>query len=76
MLNVYAVYADSNKNLWDKYVSDNFNDKLYNPFINWVNVYDPTMESGFHLLYNVIATPQIFLLDKYKKIVGRNLENL
>ena len=73
MLNVYAVYTDANKDIWKKYIQENFADEIYNPFINWVNVYDPTMESGFHLLYNVLATPQMYLLDNNKKIIGRNL---
>lgn len=71
-LNVYAVYAQDNSSKWKTYVNREFN--IYNPFVNWYNVYDPGFESGFHLLYNVISTPQMFLLDKDGTILGRNLK--
>lgn len=72
VLSVYAVYAQDNTAHWKTYINHEFN--LYNPFVEWVNVYDPQFESGFHILYNVISTPQMFLLDKDKKIIGRNLK--
>lgn len=71
VLSVYAVYAEGNRDKWLKYIDDNL--YIYNPFLNWVNVYDPDYSSGFQMLYNVIKTPQIFLLDKEMKIVGRGL---
>lgn len=71
-LNVYAVYAQDNLFNWKAYINREFN--IYNPFVNWYNVYDPGFESGFHLLYNVISTPQMFLLDKDGTILGRNLK--
>lgn len=71
-LNVYAVYAQDNPLKWKTYINREFN--IYNPFVNWYNVYDPGFESGFHLLYNVISTPQMFLLDKDGTILGRNLK--
>jgi hypothetical protein len=37
-------------------------------------VYDPDFSSGFHMLYNVMKTPQMFLLDKEKRIIGRGLD--
>ncbi|MEF9986837.1 MAG: redoxin domain-containing protein [Bacteroidales bacterium] len=72
VINVYAVYTQENINNWKAYINREF--ILYNAFVNWVNVYDPQFESGFHLLYNVISTPQMFLLDKDKIIIGRNLK--
>lgn len=72
IINVYAVYTQANIENWKTYINKEF--VLYNPFINWVNVYDPQFESGFHMLYNVLSTPQMFLLDKDKKIIGRNLK--
>lgn len=72
-LNVYAVYTHDNREKWLEYIEKNFSSQLYNPFINWINVYDPKFESGFHMLYNVISTPQMFLLDRDKRIIGRNL---
>ncbi len=70
-LSVYAVYADGNPDKWKKYIESNL--FIWHPFINWVNVYDPDYSSGFQILYNVIKTPQIFLLDKEMNIIGRGL---
>ena len=70
-LTVYAVYADSNEERWKKYIEENL--FIYSPFMNWINVYDPELESNFQMLYNVMKTPQMFLLDREKKIVGRGL---
>ncbi|MEG0517889.1 MAG: redoxin domain-containing protein [Bacteroidales bacterium] len=72
ILTIYAVYTQANIENWKTYINKEF--VLYNPFVNWVNVYDPLFESGFHMLYNVLSTPQMFLLDKDKKIIGRNLK--
>lgn len=72
VLAVYAVYADGNEQRWKEYINSNL--YIYNPFMEWVNVYDPEYESGFQMLYNVIKTPQMFLLDKEKKIIGRGLD--
>lgn len=72
VLAVYAVYADGNERRWKEYINREL--FIYNPFMEWVNVYDPEYESGFQMLYNVIKTPQMFLLDKEKKIIGRGLD--
>lgn len=71
MLSVYAVCTNNNKENIQDFIDKHF--LLYNPFINWVNVYDPNMESNFPLLYGVISTPKMFVLDRYKTIVARNL---
>lgn len=70
-LSVYAVYAESNPDKWKKYIEENL--YIWHPFVNWVNVYDPDYSSGFQMLYNVMKTPQMFLLDKEMKIIGRGL---
>ena len=70
-LSVYAVYADSNPDKWKEYINSNLD--IYHPFVNWTNVYDPDYSSGFQMLYNVMKTPQMFLLDKEMKIIGRGL---
>lgn len=71
-LAVYAVYANDNVERWKRYINDELN--IFHPFMNWSNVYDPDFSSGFQILYNVISTPQMFLLDKEKKIIGRGLD--
>lgn len=70
-LAIYAVYANDNEQRWKEYINREL--AIYHPFMNWVNVYDPDFSSGFQMLYNVVGTPQMFLLDREKKIVGRGL---
>ena len=71
VLSVYAVYANDNRQRWKEYIEKEL--FIFNPFMEWVNVYDPDYSSGFQLLYNVVQTPQMFLLDRDKKIIGRGL---
>jgi Peroxiredoxin len=71
LINVYAVYTKDNTEKWKNYINKEFN--TYNPFVTWVNVYDPNFSSGFELLYNVIKTPQIYLLNNDHTIIGRGL---
>lgn len=71
VLNVYAVYTQDYIERWKNYINSNFH--IYNPFVNWTNASDPQFESGFHLLYNVISTPQIYLLNNEGIIIGRDL---
>lgn len=71
VINVYAVYTQDYIERWKSYINEKFN--IYNPFVNWLNVADPQFESGFHLLYNVISTPQIYLIDNQGTIIGRDL---
>ena len=37
-------------------------------------VWDPEAESSYHLLYGVLSTPKLFLIDRHGVIVGRNLD--
>ena len=71
VLNVFTVYTQDYIQRWKSYINNNFN--IYNPFVNWVNGADPQFESGFHLLYNVISTPQIYFINNQGTIIGRDL---
>ena len=70
-----AFYTIYKYNEWLKYVTENgFND--------WINVWDGfnredglSIGSRFREYYNVLTTPQVFLLDKDKKIIGRRLNS-
>lgn len=71
-LDVYAVYVQTDSSELSKFINENFNNQELK---YWHFVLDPTMESNFHKKYNVITTPRLFLLNREKKIVGRNLNN-
>jgi thiol-disulfide isomerase/thioredoxin len=71
-LQVFAVYGEYIYDKWVKFVTEN---KL-----EWINVWDGyekrdnvSVGSNFREYYNVYSTPQIYLLDKNRKIIGRRL---
>jgi len=71
-LKVYAIYTESEKDDYQKFIEQEFPDTTLRK--NWIFVWDPLFVSNFHKLYYVMKTPQIFLLDKRKIIIGRNLD--
>jgi len=72
-VSVFAVYTQSQRENLKKYIEREFTAKGVGK--NWIFAWDPSLESDFPRLYNVITTPQIFLLNNDKKIIGRNLNN-
>ena len=42
--------------------------------VNWIDVYDPQLESRFHEKYFVDITPEVYVLDKNNVIIGKNLK--
>ena len=69
-ISVYAVYTYYNPRVLEQFVAKEFSRNS-----DWTFVLDSDNTSNFHKLYNVIKTPQIFLLDGAKKIIGRNLDD-
>ena len=41
--------------------------------LNWINVYDPSNKNDFVDTYNLYTTPRVFLLDKTKKIIRKDI---
>ena len=72
VLSFYSVYTGTDSSRWKSYVGKHF--FSYNPFVNWANVWDPDAGSSYHLLYGVVSTPKLFLIDRHGVIVGRNLD--
>jgi peroxiredoxin len=64
-----CVYTLSNKTEWLEYVSKN-------SLTDWINVWDPLNENDFRQAYSVYTVPQLYLLDKNKKIIGRRLDSV
>ncbi len=62
---VYSACVEQDTKAWLKYISEN-NHK-------WISVTDSWNISGFRKSYNINSTPQIFLLDKDKKIIAKRL---
>jgi thiol-disulfide isomerase/thioredoxin len=62
---VYAVGVEQDAKKWIQYIRDNQ--------LKWINVTDSWNLSDFRKYYNINSTPQIFLLDKDKKIIAKRL---
>jgi thiol-disulfide isomerase/thioredoxin len=63
-----CFYTRSNKTEWLEYVSKN-------NLTDWINVWDPSDKNDFRWAYSVYTVPQLYLLDKDKKIIGRRLDS-
>ena len=70
-MNFYAVYVSDNKKDW-KAFRRNF--KIKNKKVRLVHLWDPEMDSGYHLAYGVTGTPKMFLVWSDGEIIGRRLE--
>lgn len=65
----FCVYTQRDKNEWVKFVKEH-------NLTDWINVWDPRNENDYRVLYSVYSVPQVYVLDRNKKIVGRGLENI
>jgi len=74
-LAVYAVFTRNDTGRLSKFISDNFGSAKGAVDSEWRFVHDPGLMSDFNKLYNVLKTPQMFLIDGDKKIIGRDLDN-
>jgi peroxiredoxin len=64
----FCVYTRDDKKEWLEFISKY---KL----TDWINVWDPTNENDFRIAYSLYYLPQVYVLDKDKKIIGHRLEN-
>lgn len=65
-IKVFCVYTQNNEAEWKHFIEEHH-------FDDWINVYDPRNLTNFRYLYNINSTPQIFILDKEKKIVAKKI---
>lgn len=66
-LSVYAVYTMTDKNEWTDFITEH-------GLSGWLNVWDPNQVSDMRLLYGIRTTPSLFLIDREKKIVAKQLD--
>jgi len=63
---VFAVNTEANHGSWKKYIREHD--------YRWVNVNGTkSITPDYHKLFNIYSTPTIYILDKHKKIIGKNL---
>lgn len=70
-ISFYAVYTGNDRKRWIESVEHKMN--IENSNVKVVNVWDPDVATGYHLLYGVVSTPKLFLIDDIGIIRGRNL---
>ena len=70
-LSVFAVFTHPDTSRLRNFIAG----LPVNDIINWTFVSDPAYSTDFPRLYNVVKTPQIFLIDNSGKIRGRNLSS-
>ncbi|MDR2383898.1 MAG: redoxin domain-containing protein [Prevotellaceae bacterium] len=64
----FCVYTRDDKKEWIEFISKY---KL----TDWINAWDPANENDFRIAYSLYYIPQVYVLDKDKKIIGHRLEN-
>lgn len=68
----YAVYTGVFREQWDEYIDTRWDFSA--PAVNLIHAWDPELESDFQMLYGVLQTPQMLLIDRDGTIVGRSLD--
>lgn len=71
-LKFYAIYTGVFREQWEDYIAARWN--FDTPSVELIHVWDPELESGFQMLYGVLQTPQMVLVDRDGVIVGRSLD--
>ncbi|MDR2361444.1 MAG: redoxin domain-containing protein [Prevotellaceae bacterium] len=64
-LQVFCVYIGRDGPAWQKFVEERE--------LDWINTWDPYETTNFREIYTVQTTPQIYLLNKDKKIIARRV---
>lgn len=64
-VDVFAIALDTDEVKWKNYIQKQG--------LSWTNVYDPTNRS-IYAKYYVDVTPEIYVINKERKIIGKNLK--
>ncbi|MDR0386375.1 MAG: AhpC/TSA family protein [Prevotellaceae bacterium] len=64
----FCVYARDDKKEWMDFLAKH---KL----TDWINAWDPANLNNYRIAYSVYSVPQIYVLDRDRKIVGRGLDS-
>ncbi|MFZ1703010.1 MAG: thioredoxin-like domain-containing protein [Saprospiraceae bacterium] len=63
---VYAIVLETNHDEWNNYIQNN-------SIGEWINVFDPT-NASIYAKYYVDITPEIYVLNPERIIIGKNLK--
>lgn len=62
----YAISTEHDAAAWKKFITDNQ--------LPWINVSDNNYSSQYHKKYHLDVTPEIYVMDADRKIIGKNLK--
>jgi peroxiredoxin len=62
-----GVMAGGTQDQWQRFIKDHHME-------DWVNAWDPDNSTNYRRLYDVYMTPVVYLLDKNKKILAKQLD--
>lgn len=65
-LKVFAVHTQPHKEKWEQFVTEH-------ELFDFINCWDPYGQANIRTYYNVVSTPALYLLDKDKKIIAKNI---
>ncbi|MAJ98659.1 MAG: TlpA family protein disulfide reductase [Flavobacteriales bacterium TMED288] len=68
VVQVYAVCTEFDSTIWKQFIKKNQLDK-------WINVIDIENQSNFRRKYNIMGTPRLYLLDKNKVIIAKQIDS-
>jgi peroxiredoxin len=63
---VFAVCTEVEMDKWKKFIQEHN--------LDWINVADPKTQNNFRQEFDILTTPQIFILDKDKKIIAKKID--
>lgn len=73
LLTVFTVCTQADRKQWEAYVEANFSG-IDNPDVTFIHLWDPESASNYQMMYGVLSTPTIYLLDNQNIIIGRRLD--
>jgi thiol-disulfide isomerase/thioredoxin len=65
-IRIFAVYMDQKKEEWLSYIRSKN--------LDWIHGFDPAGPSTIEQKYDIYAMPMIYLLDKDKKVISRDIQ--
>ena len=71
-LEFFAVYTGAFEEQWKDFLEVRWDFEC--PYVNVHHAWDPELDSNFQMLYGVLQTPQMLLIDADGTIVGRSLD--
>ena len=71
-LEFYAVYTGAFEEQWKDFLEVRWD--IESPYVHFHHAWDPELDSNFQMLYGVLQTPQMLLIDADGTIVGRSLD--